>query len=84
MLHQHAWLFHDDTALDFVLSGARTSSADALEMVCAAKGQQLCHCSGGRRQGMEIGYKRAERQGRAYSEYGDDPAEPDYGQGATG
>lgn len=32
---------------------------------------------------MEIGYKRAERQGRAYSEYGDDPAEPDYGQGAT-
>jgi len=33
-------------------------------------------------QGLEIGYRRAERQGRAYSEYGDDAAEPDHGQAA--
>ena len=25
---------------------------------------------------MEIGYKRAERMGRTYSEYGDEPAQP--------
>lgn len=27
-------------------------------------------------QGMEIGYRRAERLGRSYSEYGDEPAQP--------
>jgi hypothetical protein len=27
-------------------------------------------------QGLEIGYKRAERLGRTYSEYGDEPAQP--------
>lgn len=46
-------------------------------MLCMAR-YEVQHMKGADVQGLDIGYKRAEREGRSCSDYGDDVADVDH------